>query len=203
MSRILVPLLLLLAVLALLKLFVFEIAEVRGNDMAPALVDGDLVLVSQIGTPARGDVIVFEHPEQLERMAMRRVIGVPGDVIEVRGDEILVNQQSVARASAGHMLVRGFEDNKERMMDVFVEQFYGRDWRILDDPKRHPASKHKLLGGDGYVVLADNRDHGRDSREFGAVRPGLLRGVALRILKAGAGTSPTIDAEKRDFSKVR
>ena len=123
MSRLVVPLLLVLAVLALLKLFVFEVAEVRGIDMAPALVDGDLVLVSQIGTPARGDVVVFEHPEQPGRMAMRRVIGVPGDAVELRGDRILVNQQDARHSSAGHMLVRGFEDDKERMMDVLVEQF--------------------------------------------------------------------------------
>ena len=203
MNRVLLPLLLLLAVLAVLKLFVFEIAEVHGNDMAPALVDGDLVLISQIGTPARGDVIVFEHPEQPGRNALRRVLGAPGDAIELRGEKILVNQQSAARSPAGKMLVRGFEDGKERMMDVAVEDFYGRSWRVLDDPKRKRISKRAMLGGEGFVVLADNRDHARDSREFGPVRPDKVRGVALRILKAGVGTSPTIDAEERDYAKVR
>jgi signal peptidase I len=202
-NRILVPLLLILSVLALLKLFVFEVAEVRGNDMAPALVEGDLVLLSQVATPARGDVIVFEHPEQPGRMALRRVVGVPGDAVELRGEQVLVNQQTAKQSSGGRMLVRGFQDGKERMMDVIVEAFYGRDWRVLDDPKRRAAAKRKLLGGEGYIVLADNRDHGRDSREFGAVRPVQLRGVALAILKAGVGTSPTIDAQRRDFSKVR
>lgn len=203
MNRVLLPLLLVLAVLAVLKMFVFEIAEVRGNDMAPTLVEGDLVLISQIGTPARGDVIVFEHPERPGKNALRRVLGVPGDAIELRGEKILVNQQSAQRSSGGKILLRGFEDGKERMMDVFQEEFFGRSWRVLDDPKRKLTSKRAMLGGDGYVVLADNRDHGRDSREFGPVRSDRLRGVALAILKGGSGSSPTLDAEARDFSKVR
>ena len=204
MNRILVPVVMLLLILAALKMFVLEIAKVRGNDMAPALVEGDLVLVSQLSAPERGDIIVFEHPQEPGRWALRRVVGMPGDAVELRGDQLSVNGQSARHTADGKMLVRGFQDGKERMVDVAVEELIGRRWRILDDPHRKTPGKRSLLsGGNGYVVLADNRDHGRDSREFGPVRAELLRGKALLILRAGAGTSPSIDALPRDFSRVR
>jgi len=198
------PVVAILLILAVLKMFVLEIATVQGNDMAPALVDGDMVLLSQLHTPQRGDVIVFEHPLQPGRLVLRRVIGLPGDAVDLRGDKLSVNGQSAKRTPDGQMLVRGFQDDMERMVDVAIEELHGRSWRILDDPRRKPAGKRSLLGGaGGYVVFADNRDHGRDSREYGPVRRDLLLGKALLILRAGVGTSPSIDALPRDFSQVR
>lgn len=203
MNRLLVSLVLALLVLAGLKMFVFEIARVQGNDMAPTLVAGDLVLLNRLGTPERGDVVVFEHPHEVGRSVLRRIVGIPGDSVELTRGKLSVNGQAAARTSGGRLLMRNLEDGKDRMLDLVVEDLFGRGWRVLDDPRRKPPAQRRILGGSGCVVLSDNRDHGRDSREYGPIRREAIRGVALLILQAGRGTSPTLDAQARSFSRVR
>lgn len=72
--------------------------RVDGFSMIPTLQDGEYVLVSKVtyklGEPQHGDIIVFEHPsQQMQEDLIKRIVGLPGDVVEVTGLTVYVNGQ--------------------------------------------------------------------------------------------------------------
>ena len=101
----------------LLRAFLFEPFRIPSDSMMPTLVDGDFILVNKftyglrlpvinrqvvaIGEPERGDVIVFRLPSDPSVTYIKRLVGLPGDHIEVRGDAIWVNGQAVAIHATG------------------------------------------------------------------------------------------------------
>lgn len=88
---------LLLAVVmaVLIRTFVVDIYIVDGNSMLPTLHDQERVIVNKLGyrlhAPKRGDVVVFEYALEPWRDFVKRVIGLPGDQVEVKGGRVLVN----------------------------------------------------------------------------------------------------------------
>jgi signal peptidase I len=105
--------------------------------------------------PARGDVIVFLYPEDPTRSFMKRVIGVPGDTVEVRGRTVLVNSTTLAEPYARFLN----EENEGR----------GRDWGPRTVPPDH------------LFVLGDNRDNSKDSRHWGFLPAENLLGRATIV----------------------
>jgi len=79
-----------------LRATVIDSFRVQGQSMEPTLHDGDRVLISRLsyrlGEPQRGDIVVFRHPTNGARY-IKRIIGLPGDVLEIRLGQVLVNQQ--------------------------------------------------------------------------------------------------------------
>src|SRR3989304_1668785 len=69
--------------------------RVEGNSMEPGLHDGDLVLVNRLayrmGDPERGDVIIFYYPYNPEKRYTKRIIGLPGDTVSIRGGPVFVD----------------------------------------------------------------------------------------------------------------
>lgn len=105
-------------VLALLvRGFVLEAVRIPSGSMAPTLLAGDQVFVWKLayairipfthvrvvslGTPRRGDVVVFESPKDPSREVVKRVVGVPGDVVELREQVLVVNGVPQPRTAAG------------------------------------------------------------------------------------------------------
>lgn len=76
--------------------------RVDGFSMAPTLQDGEYVLVSKLsyrlGEPQRGDIIVFRYPGQPKQDLIKRIIGLPGDVVEVREKTVYVNGRALAES---------------------------------------------------------------------------------------------------------
>ena len=127
---------LLLAIIVILRSFVFEFLIITGNSMSPAVENGDRILVNRLAyrsqEPSNGDIIAFKI--DLKRM-VKRVAGVPGNVVEVRNgvfyrdDEaimkvpyITLNSRSVKRRSYGPVIMRDdhvfvMGDNKALSMD--------------------------------------------------------------------------------------
>lgn len=75
--------------------FLFESYVVDGDSMEPSLSFGQHILVEKItypyGTPHRGDIVVFRYPRNPSRAFVKRVIGLPGDRVEVTGGHVIVN----------------------------------------------------------------------------------------------------------------
>ncbi|MBP2673714.1 MAG: signal peptidase [Deltaproteobacteria bacterium] len=115
--------------------------------------------VLQFKTPQRGDIIVFVFPEDPSKDFIKRVIGVPGDVVEVRDKTVLLN---------GETLTEGYARYVEG--DDASQVVHSRDDML---PVKVPAGK--------YFVMGDNRDRSYDSRFWGFVDEEAVIGKALFI----------------------
>ena len=119
---------------------------VDGRSMQPTFYDGERLVVSRLHflatRPARGDVIVFNSldPHEVGIMLIKRVIGLPGDKIEFRNQDLYIN-------------------------DVFIDEDY-----TFEECRPYQCSdKVWELGENEYFVMGDNRNNSRDSRIFGPV----------------------------------
>lgn len=165
---------------------------IPSGSMRPNLLEGDVVLVNRVAydlkvpltniivahldEPRRGDVVIFQSPREGTRL-IKRLIGLPGDIVEMRGKVLSINGQTATYAFLGT------QDDEPRLK-VLTEKTGQRDHMIQWDwgvasvdsfgPVRIPA--------DHFLMLGDNRDHSADSRYFGLVRRELLSGRGERIL---------------------
>jgi signal peptidase I len=141
--------------------------------------------------PERGEVIVFQlgreagHPLGLyprdvrpglpSEAFIKRLVGLPGDVVEVRGGELRINGEPVPRRRTGH----AFTDDTGRRFDVWIEDLAGCSHFVLDDPDHAGLDvAARRVEADRYFFLGDNRDNSYDSRGWGTVHRGDLLGPA-------------------------
>ena len=146
--------------------------------MEATLSDGDNLIVDKISyrfrDPERFDIIVFPPGNKENTFFIKRIIGLPGETIQI--DE------------QGNIYIDG---------EKLVES-YGRE--IIDPDHIGLAADPIVLGDDEYFVMGDNRNHSTDSRsdQLGPVKEGYLQGKALLLLIPGQ----TPDAGHRDWSRV-
>ncbi len=168
------------AILALIiRTFVVQAFKIPSGSMEDTLLIGDHLLVNKflygmqvpfvdgryltIREPERGDVIVFEFPEDegknffQRRDFIKRIVGLPGDTVEVRDKEVLVN---------GEPFHIPQEIHKEN--NIVPSGFGPRDFMpAVTVPKGH------------YFVMGDNRDRSYDSRFWGFVEESKIKGLAF------------------------
>jgi signal peptidase I len=190
MKRLFIVLLLLGIAAAVAKLFILEIPTVTGNDMAPSMQAGDRLLAYRLDTtPQRGDLVLIEHPEG-KQLLLRRVVAIPGDRVAVRQETPVINGKSASRTVQRDSVLRELSGGKELKVRIVEERLPGDGPRylVLKDPLRRSVDvKEQTLSG-SYFVLADHRNHGTDSRTFGPVAAGKIRGVITHRITAGPGT---------------
>jgi signal peptidase I len=110
----------------------------------------------------RGDIVVFKYPVEPERDFIKRVIGLPGDTIELRAKKVYVNGQPIDEPYV-HFLTTSSEGSEVTSIDV--RERYG--------PVTVPS--------DQYFVMGDNRDNSQDSRYWGYLPRGYVKGKAMMI----------------------
>ena len=140
-----------------LRTFVVEGYEIQGNSMEPTLEDHQRLFVLKFtyrfDDVERGDVIVFRYPEDLSRRFIKRVIGLPGDTVEIREDEVLINEKALDEPYLNEDFVRPYRESPK----VTVPQ-------------------------DCYYVLGDHRSVSSDSRAGWFVpRENIVGKAALRF----------------------
>jgi len=140
-----------------LRTFVVEGFEIQGNSMEPTLEDHErlfvLKFIYRFDAVERGDVIVFRYPEDVSRRFIKRVIGLPGDTVEIRNGDVLVNGRVLQEPYLDERYVRP----NERKAKVTVPQ-------------------------DCYYVLGDHRSVSSDSRSGWFVpRSNIIGKAALRF----------------------
>jgi signal peptidase I len=167
----------LLAILLALfiRTFVVQAFKIPSGSMKDTLLVGDHILVNKfiygirvpftgatlvnIVDPQRGDIVVFRYPEEPDKDFIKRVVGVPGDVIEGRNKQVWVNGQAEHVAYAYH--------KDSRVLPSYVQP------RDNFGPLTVPA--------DSLFVMGDNRDESYDSRFWGFVSYQALKGKAFMI----------------------
>ena len=111
----------------------------------------------------RGDIVVFKYPDEPERDFIKRVIGLPGDTIELKNKKVHINGQPLEEPYV-HFLTAPSNDYQE-VTSYDVRERFG--------PVTVPA--------DQYFVMGDNRDNSQDSRYWGFLPRGHVKGKALLI----------------------
>ena len=184
-------------VLALfVRTFVFQAFKIPTGSMEPNLLVGDHLIVNKmIFAPTvsgverallpgravrRGDVVVFKYPEDPERDFIKRVIGLPGDRVEVRQKRVYVNEKPLQEPYA-HYLDGPPGTGSLRSDDV--REAYG--------PVTVPHGQ--------YFMMGDNRDNSQDSRFWGYLPQHYVKGQALFIYFSFAEAGSL----SRFFSDVR
>ncbi|MBN1572482.1 MAG: signal peptidase I [Deltaproteobacteria bacterium] len=164
-----------LVIALVIKAFIVQTFKVDSGSMIPTLVAGDQILVNKFtyGTripfsdvklfparePKRGEIVVFEYPNNRRVHYIKRLIGLPRDVIEIRDKLLYVNGERYEVESAHYdypTIIPGIAVHRDNLDAVTV-----------------PA--------DSYFVMGDNRDNSSDSRSWGYVKGSELVGNAVII----------------------
>ena len=137
--------------------------------------------------PRRGDLVVFFDPLGDGRL-LKRVVGLPGEEIELRADHLFVDGRGATYRpleAAGDRWVRAYLPGDGRIVEEALE---GGRYPILLTAFRAPDIEPLRLENGEYFVLGDNRDNSRDSRHFGPVPRaaiiGRVRAVAFSVDRA-------------------
>lgn len=181
-------------IVLLIRSFLFEPFRIPSDSMMPTLLDGDFIFVSKfsyglrlpvlnskivsIGTPQRGDVIVFRLPRDPATNYIKRLVGLPGDHIVVRGETLYINGERVKVDMDGTYYGHG-HDGAQRA----IEHLGKADHQVLYLPGREARDYDEVVPAGHYFFMGDNRDNSRDSRfyEVGFVPERNLVGKAVRI----------------------
>jgi|SRR5690606_23034208 len=164
-------------------------SDVPTGSMKPTIIEGDRIFVNKLAydlrlplthislwrlaEPQRGDIIVFDSGE-LDLRLVKRVIGLPGDVVEIRQDIVHINGEALAYAPPESVPQDGPAEPGRRSGYVrdMVESFPSEDTGHLVRLTRGGALSSfaaVTVPADSYFVLGDNRDNSADSRVIGFV----------------------------------
>ena len=131
----------LLAAVYVLITYVGQRTEVSGHSMEPTLQHGDNLIVDKISyrfrEPERYEIIVFPYQYKENTYYIKRIIGLPGETVQIIDGEVYINGELLA------------------------DEHYGKE--VMLDPGI--AAESITLGDDEYFVLGDNRNHSSDSRD--------------------------------------
>jgi signal peptidase I len=163
-----------------IRTFVVQAFKIPTGSMENNLLIGDHLLVNKfafaptgsgiertllpIGGIARGDVIVFKYPEEPERDFIKRVIGLPGETVEVKNREVFIDGKALDEPYA-HYLPRGAASELSESTSDDVREHFG--------PVTVPPEK--------YFMMGDNRDNSQDSRYWGFLPRDYVKGRALFV----------------------
>jgi signal peptidase I len=130
--------------------------RIESHSMEPNFYEGQFILVNKLayrlGMPSRGDVVVFHNPNNTDEDYIKRIIGLPGDTVEIRDQQLLIN---------GTPLVEEYNMNP-----IAPGTYYG------------PT----VIEPNHLFVMGDNRPNSKDSRSFGPLSEDLVVGKAwLRV----------------------
>ena len=172
-----------------LALFALDFPRVSNNEMAPGLRSRDLLMACRAcGNPKRGDVVFFAAPDAPEQLSARRVVAVPGDTVQIKKGQLLVNDRPLFAEKGGTVNLEGIDaiDDVARLFDQFTETIGNHRYTIIKDA-RTPVTGERAAETlkDEYFVLADRRTFARDSRVYGAIPRSSVRSIVKRVISAG------------------
>jgi signal peptidase I len=185
-----------LVLFLVIKTFFFEAFQIASGSMTRTLLTGDFLFVNKAlygaqipGTkarlpgfrnPRRGDVIVFAYPLDPTQDYVKRVIGTPGDTVQMRSGNVWVNGRALVEPYV--LRIRPYDDDIRPEFD-WQRPFYLAESdaaRFRYHPSRDTWGPLVVPLGK-YFVLGDNRDDSSDSRYWGFVAASAVKGRTLLV----------------------
>jgi signal peptidase I len=203
-----------LLIVFLLRSFIAEPFKIPSSSMRPTLEVGDFILVNKFaygirlpiiekkiietGQPQRGDVIVFRYPINPSQDFIKRVIGLPGDLVVYQDKKLTVNGVPFKQTPDG---TYGYLEGLTYVTtEKLNERWDGKSYTIAENPAAQPVyplnvrsfpGKENCVYNDrgfsckvpagSYLMMGDNRDNSDDSRYWGFVPDDHIRGKAIFI----------------------
>jgi len=178
-----------------IRTFVVQAFKIPTGSMENNLLIGDHLLVNKfvfgpsasgiektllpLGTIRRGDVVVFKYPEEPERDFIKRVIGLPGETVELKQKKVYVNGTPLDEPYVHFLEPPSAAGAEREVTSLDVRERYG--------PVTVPT--------DHYFVMGDNRDNSQDSRYWGFLPRDYVKGKALIIYWS-------YEAEREDYEEA-
>lgn len=138
-------------------LFLYQPVKVEGTSMMPSLTDQERIFINKfvyrlgLGEVERGDTVVFWFPGDPSMSYIKRVIGLPGDVVEIRGGEVMVNGATL------------------------------EEWYVPEEYRDRGTYPAVRVPEGRYYVLGDHRNSSNDSRVWGPVPREAIYGKAVFV----------------------
>ena len=162
-----------------IRTLIVQAFTIPSGSMMDTLLIGDYILVNKflygpelpvtdyrlpaLHPPRRGDIIVFKYPQDEKRDFIKRIIGTPGDTVQVRGQQVLINGQPLEEPYVRR--------NPSSLPHTSSPTFCGYAY----------ACEPLVVPPDSYFVMGDNRDNSQDSRYWGFVKRDKIKGKAFLI----------------------
>lgn len=189
----------------------FEPFRIPSGSMIPTLMIGDFILVNKFSyglkvpfsdlvmfdtslnpiyvagksEPKRGDVIVFKYPKDLSVNYIKRVIGLPGDTLEIRNKVVYINDKPIeAKEIDGQAIMSDMDDKFKSYNLKFYKTKTGEHEHIIqqDNDNYYKVDFEKIsIPAGNYFVMGDNRDFSYDARYWGFVKHEQIKGKALVV----------------------
>lgn len=201
---------LILVIVLVFRSIFFEPFRIPSGSMIPTLMIGDFILVNKMAygfklpfsdvfsdpiylfgkdSPKRGDVVVFKYPKDKSLNYIKRVIGIPGDKLEIRNKTIFINGEPIVETDISTSA------EAKKIIDDMDEKFIGYNLKIF---KAKTGEHEHIVQTDGdnfykvdydereipeghFFVIGDNRDFSYDSRYWGLVPHEYVKGEAVLV----------------------
>ena len=180
------------AIVAGIRTFLVSPFQVEGSSMTSTLEDNEYIIINKLayylGSPQRGDIVVFRPPNDPRKYYVKRVIGVPGDTLLIKNGNVYIEQKETGKA--------------EQLEETYLDpQNAGKTFRHPPGSGDRSLMEYTVPEG-SYFLLGDNRQGSLDSRSFtladGTLQPfvpgdhikGRVWFVALPITKIHAFEAP-------------
>ncbi len=149
-----------------IRIFIAQPFIVRGASMDPTFQNGQYLIVDQLSyrfeAPKRGDVIIMRYPKDPSVFFIKRIIGLPGETVEIQGKQVVI-QQGVGKSP------------------ITLDESFIDPSRIRDEYASY------TVGPDEYFVMGDNRKESSDSRSWGLLpRKDIMGKTFLRLFPLSA-----------------
>ena len=174
--------------------------QVPTGSMKPSILDGDRIVVDKLAydlrvpftltriakwsDPERGDIVTFPSPVN-ENLFVKRVVGIPGDIVELRQNQLYVNGIKATYEDVPEDLVQKFMIDDPANFRVLRESLLGSERTIMvlrgNLTSNHESFPPTEVPAGQYVMMGDNRDFSSDSRSIGFIERKRIIGRAYAI----------------------
>jgi signal peptidase I len=173
--------------------------HVPTGSMKPTIVEGDLIFVDRLAydlkfpfttwhlakwdNPARGEIVVFYSPANGDRL-VKRIIGVPGDIVAMHQNRLYLNGQPLTYEKLERKFVDGLDADSRYHYRFAEENLQGTRHPVMALKGDTPGNSFGpvTVPESKYLVLGDNRDNSADSRYFGFVDRNAIVGRATAVI---------------------